>query len=776
MKRPRRPGLLLVAAREWHWLMRDRVAPLLVFGVPLLAFAILIAVFTHPVIRGLRTVVVDDDRSQTSRKLIEVLAASPNLRIAERAEDLSSATRALRSGDAIAAVHIPANFERDLKAQRRPQVVAFYNQEQLTAAGIASQGLRDALLAAAGSVAPANNSAPTAARIGTLAVQNVVLVNPERNYAQFLLRSLLPMVLHVVIAVSAGYAVGSEFRVRSIRDWLECAGGNPIVAIAGKLLPLFVVFTVMMLVMALIIEGWFGIVFRGDTAMMVAAAELFVVGYLSLGALLQLLTRNLSTGLSATALVVSPAFGFAGVGFPILGMNAFSQIYGALLPLRWYESILLDQAARGIPVAASAVAFAALAGLAILYFVLALYRLNAVRTYLPSGPADVQIPSVDTVDTVRPGIAANVTAEWRRVLTNRGAFGLLVLAPVFYGVFYPQPYLTEILRDVPIAVVDNDLNGFSRDIVDALDASGSVKVALRTDTLNEARRALDRGKVFAIVGIPPDTQREVLKGNAVPLPVYVDATYLFLYKAAATGIGDAIGSVVSNLAAGGARIDGSLARAALVRTSPADILLQPIFNPVGGYASYVVPAAFILIVQQTLLMGSAMLTVLAPSTSGGRLYATVLGRALAHSILAVPALLLYLIVLPRMYGFPALGRPGELLVLATPFVLATSLLGQAAGARFKTAETPVLLFVALSIPMFFLVGFAWPREAIPEAVLAAGSIFPSEFAIAGLVSLNQTGAGLHEVGRDWAGLWCLTGVYFVLALLSARFQRRSVHG
>jgi ABC-2 type transport system permease protein len=142
----------------------------------------------------------------------------------------------------------------------------------------------------------------------------------------------------------------------------------------------------------------------------------------------------------------------------------------------------------------------------------------------------------------------------------------------------------------------------------------------------------------------------------------------------------------------------------------------------------------------------------------------------------MPALLLYLIVLPRMYGLPALGRPGELFALAAPFVLATSLLGQAAGARFRNAETPVLLFLASSIPLFFLVGFAWPREAMPEAVLAAGSIFPSEFAIDGLVRLNQTGASLHEVARDWGALWCLTGVYFVLAVVSAHFYRRSVHG
>src|SRR4029078_11307402 len=117
-------------------------------------------------------------------------------------------------------------------------------QQFLTAAGVAVSSLRDSLTAAVRRAAmPA---APKAAAVGSLVAETIVLVNPARNYAQFLLRALLPMVLHVVVAISAGYAVGSEFRRRSMRAWLACSGGNPIVAIAGKLLPLFVVFTVMM--------------------------------------------------------------------------------------------------------------------------------------------------------------------------------------------------------------------------------------------------------------------------------------------------------------------------------------------------------------------------------------------------------------------------------------------------------------------------------------------------------------------------------------------------
>src|SRR5262249_7488700 len=159
----------------------------------------------------------------------------------------------------IAAFYIAANFEHDLKADRRPQIVAFYNQQYLTAAGIASSGLSDSLAAATrGAVAPA---APKASRVGSLVAESIVLRNPQRNYAQFLLRALLPVVLHVVIALAAGYSVGSEFRRRSMRTWLACAGGNPIVALAGKLAPLFGIFVVLMFSVALILEGLFGISF-----------------------------------------------------------------------------------------------------------------------------------------------------------------------------------------------------------------------------------------------------------------------------------------------------------------------------------------------------------------------------------------------------------------------------------------------------------------------------------------------------------------------------------
>jgi ABC-2 type transport system permease protein len=288
---------------------------------------------------------------------------------------------------------------------------------------------------------------------------------------------------------------------------------------------------------------------------------------------------------------------------------------------------------------------------------------------------------------------------------------------------------------------------------------------------------LDRGDAFAVVGIPPGTERDVLKGLTVRIPVYADATYLFIFRTMGSGISVAINSLSSELAARGARTDGSLVKAKLAAGSPTEILLQPIFNPVGGYASYIVPAAFVLILHQMLLIGSAMLTVVALRQSTDGAFATVLGRGGAHLTILIPALFLYFVVLPRFYGFSTLGQPLHVLVLASVFVLATSFLGQAVGAWFKRPETPTLIFLGTSLPQLFLTGFSWPREAIPAPVAMLGYIFPSDFAIDGLVRIDQLGASLWEVARDWQGLWLLAIVYGALAVLSAHcVLRKRAHG
>ena len=283
-----------------------------------------------------------------------------------------------------------------------------------------------------------------------------------------------------------------------------------------------------------------------------------------------------------------------------------------------------------------------------------------------------------------------------------------------------------------------------------------------------------------MVGIPPGTERDVLKGITAHIPIYADATYLFIFRS--TGERHrgrdqyAVVRARRRRRAHRRQPGQGDARGA----SPADILLQPIFNPVGGYASYIVPAAFVLILQQTLLIGAAMLTGVALAQAGGGAFASVLGRGIAHLTIYLPALALYFIVLPRFYGFSTLGHPLQLFALGVGVHAGDQLHGPGGRAPGSSARRRrPSSSSATSLPQFFLTGFSWPREAIPRPVLAAGYIFPSDFAIDGIVRIDQLGASLWEVAHDWRGLWCLAIIYFALAVISAHVvkqRRRRLHG
>src|SRR5262249_37343944 len=81
------------------------------------------------------------------------------------------------------------------------------------------------LSAAVENAASAARGAPQPARIGSLVAETIVLVNPARNYAQFLLRALLPMVLHVVIALAAATRWAPNSTAAA------CAPGSPAPAV-----------------------------------------------------------------------------------------------------------------------------------------------------------------------------------------------------------------------------------------------------------------------------------------------------------------------------------------------------------------------------------------------------------------------------------------------------------------------------------------------------------------------------------------------------------------
>lgn len=360
--------------------------------------------------------------------------------------------------------------------------------------------------------------------------------------------------------------------------------------------------------------------------------------------------------------------------------------------------------------------------------------------------------------------------ELRRIFTERSVFSVMVLGAIFYAFFYPQPYLNEALRNVPIAVVDRDGTQASRDFARRVDATADVAVTQVLPDLASAEREVHARRVDGILVIPQYFERELLHGRSSPVALYADASYFLIYQrvsGAVAAVARTVGAEIETERLIGIGVDPAIAVAA---PDPMPLTAVPLFNPEGGYATYVLPAAFVLLLQQMLLMGVGLLGTL-PAKDAAMAgppagpVASVAGKLLAYLALQALILPVYLIVLPYLYGLPRLGGVIPILIFAIPFVLAVAGLGFVVAGIFRRPLRVQLILAAAGLPLFMVAGFSWPSEAIPPFVRLASHLIPSTSAIEGFIKLSQLGAPLSAVRPEFITLWCLALVYNSVAVL-----------
>lgn len=362
------------------------------------------------------------------------------------------------------------------------------------------------------------------------------------------------------------------------------------------------------------------------------------------------------------------------------------------------------------------------------------------------------------------------------IFTDRAAFSVMVLAIVVYSLLYPQPYLGEVVREAPVVVVDQDNSATSRELLRRIDAHDTVEIAGSVPDMVAARRALQERRAFAILVIPEFFERDLLAGRSAPVAAYGDASYFLLYNSAMTVVTSATRQMGAEIAAARMVQQGRGAQAS-AGIQPMTVTAVPLFNPQGGYASYVVPAAVVLILQQTLLMGVALLnTGAANARYSERPFTAVTARTAAYGLLYGIWMFAYLVFLPAILGVPRIGGLLDLVILGIPFILSTAFLGLLLAAVLPVREWAILAMMAMGIPLFFLSGVAWPVELLPHWMQRIALAVPSTSAIPGMVRVNQMGASWQDVLTQVAMLWALTAIYgaAALAALHLACERRGL--
>jgi ABC-2 type transport system permease protein len=272
-------------------------------------------------------------------------------------------------------------------------VVFFYNTQTFTVGNLVLRGANAAIPSVAAGIRISLRTAEgqpveeAQAAITPIPVQTHALFNSTLNYVHFLLTALLPAVLQTVIVTTMAYAVGLDVETPHRFAVLRRLGGGLVPALFGKMLPYTILFLAILGIADLVLFKYLELPLRGDPVALVIAAILFVLSCQFIGGLLALLLRPVAVAVSIATVLMAPAFGFMGIGFPRLGMNEFAYGYGEILPGTWYLMARVDQTIRGTPIDLSWKPILVLLG-----FVVVLTSLTAARILQMRRPADGGAP------------------------------------------------------------------------------------------------------------------------------------------------------------------------------------------------------------------------------------------------------------------------------------------------------------------------------------------------------------------------------------------------
>lgn len=370
---------------------------------------------------------------------------------------------------------------------------------------------------------------------------------------------------------------------------------------------------------------------------------------------------------------------------------------------------------------------------------------------------------------------------WRRefylVFHDAGVLLFFFALPLMYPVVYTIIYNPEVIRDMPVAVVDHSRTAQSRELARMVDATDGLEVYQYAPDMGAARRMMNEKEVFGILEIPADYARCIGRGEQANVTYYADVSLLLRYRQALLNLTDVQLALATRyqqekIASGGLLLQD-------IGGSPVDVQSVMMGDPTQGFASFIMPGVLVLILHQSLILGVTMLAggaaerrrrnggfdpmaVDAPPT------ATILGKVLCYVAIYIPMSLYALHFVPWMFTLPHLESMLDCLIFIFPMLIAASMLGLCVASFVTEREASLMVVVFTSVVFLFLSGLTWPRYAMSPFWQLLGDCIPATWGVEGFIRLNSNGATFAQESHPTLMLWTLAAVYFSVAWLLVR--------
>lgn len=356
---------------------------------------------------------------------------------------------------------------------------------------------------------------------------------------------------------------------------------------------------------------------------------------------------------------------------------------------------------------------------------------------------------------------------------------MMIFVPVITFFFLAGIYINGSLRDIPVAVFDQDHTVVSRTVTRFIDASPLLKVQHMPSSEESAEKILLHEEAYAVFYIPKGFSAELEKGKSSKLPVLINGSNILhgniIYSAASTiAMTISGGALIKKLMENGMKFDE-----AKNMVLPVKVQIKPLYNTTYNYLYYLVPGLItVLFFMLIFFVATRSINHEVNLKTYAELYETanknilniVLGKAIGIYLLS---LVIFLFIFGTVFiamGIPVQGNYFYVFIIFTLTIFANIFLGMALSSLFTAEPFAMDLAFFYNSPAFVFSGFTFPVFGMPGLNATYAQLLPYTFFLKAFIKAYQMNTPFRYIIPELQiiGIFLLVGLTVSIVGLAVR--------
>jgi ABC-2 type transport system permease protein len=357
--------------------------------------------------------------------------------------------------------------------------------------------------------------------------------------------------------------------------------------------------------------------------------------------------------------------------------------------------------------------------------------------------------------------------EFIQMRRDRITFGMMIGLPLVQLFLFGFAINAD-PRHLPTLVEMGDNGPLSRAVISGMQQSDYFDFRGQVAGTAAGEEALRRGEANFVVVIPPDFERDVVRGRAPELLIAADASD----PSAVGGAAAALSGIVS--VAVRETLTGPLAQPG--GTQPFNVVVHREYNPEGKTSTNIVPGLLAIILSMTMVMITAVAIV--KETERGTMemliatpvkpFEVMLGKILPYVFVGYVQTGVFLLAASAVFDVPFDGSWGAFFVGFNLFIVVNLALGFLISTAARNQMQAMQLSFFTILPSILLSGFMFPFAGMPGWAQFIGQGVPATHFLRVIRAVMLKGGAMPDVAAECGALLLILVVISGIAMLRYR--------